>query len=249
MRFVFTPDWFLGKDVIIDVFSFLVLLVFFMLSLKNYKISNKRSLLYLGVGFGLIGLAQLASILTKLVLYFDFGPSQQIGQALVNTYQVVSSVDVFYLLGFFFFKFLMLSGFYILYRLPRAKESFWDIVVLVYFLIISTVINKEVYYLFNLTSLVLLALIVIRYVKIYQKNMSKNTLVLIAAFSILGFAQLIFLLSPLETFFVLGEIFELISYLILLGLAISFLKYGSKKKSNGHNIRHTVHNTGKRRKN
>ena len=166
MRFVFTPDWFLGKDVLIDVFSFLTLMIFFILAFKYSKISNNRNLLYLGSGFGLIGLAQLSSILTKMVLYFDFGPSQQIGRALVSTYHVMSSVDIFYLLGFFFFKFLMLSGFYIIYRLPRKNKSFWDIVVGIYFLIISISIVKEMYYLFYLTALILMTLIVIKYIKI-----------------------------------------------------------------------------------
>ena len=249
MRFVFTPDWFLGNDVLIDIFSFIVLLVFFILALKYYKISNNRKLLYLGSGFGLVGLAQLASIITKMVLYFDFGPSQQIGRALVSTYHVLGSVDIFYLLGFFFFKFLMLSGFYMIYRLPRKKESVWDIFVGIYFLIISISLVKEMYYLFHLTALILMTLIVIRYIKIYQKNKSKNTLVLITSFVILAFSQLIFLLSPLETFFVLAEIFELISYIILLSLGITLLQHGTKKKSNGHYLRHPVHDTKKRRKN
>ncbi len=249
MRFVFTPDWFLGKDVLIDVFSFLTLVVFFILAFKYSKISNNRNLLYLGSGFGLIGLAQLSSIITKMVLYFDFGPSQQIGRALVSTYHVMSSVDIFYLLGFFFFKFLMLSGFYLIYRLPRKNKSFWDIIVGIYFLVISISIVKEMYYLFYLTALILMTLIVIKYIKIYKKNNSKNTLILITSFVILAFSQLIFLLSPLETFFVLAEIFELISYAILLGLGITLLKHGNKKKSNGHHLRHPVHDTKKRRKN
>ena len=71
VKIVFTPDWFLGKDVLIDFFSFLVLFTFFILAVKTYKLNKNRRFLYLGWGFGLIGLAQLAAVITKLVLYYD----------------------------------------------------------------------------------------------------------------------------------------------------------------------------------
>ena len=109
MRFVLTPDWFIGKDVFIEAFSFIVLLVFAFLAFRYFQLNKKnRNFLYLGSGFALIAVAQLATILTKLVLYYDFGPSQQIGKAIVITYQILNSVDVFYYIGFFFYRLLTL---------------------------------------------------------------------------------------------------------------------------------------------
>ena len=100
MKIVPIPDWFLGKDVIIEVFSFIVLFIFSFLAIRNYKLNKNRSFLYLGAGFALIALAQLAAVITKLVLYYDIGPSQAIGTAVVTS-QLVSSVDIFYYAGFF----------------------------------------------------------------------------------------------------------------------------------------------------
>ena len=109
VKIVLTPDWFLGADVFIEFFSFIVLLIFSILSVRTYKLNKNRSFLYLGWGFGLIALAQLAALITKLVLYYDIGPTQAIGQAIITS-QLLSSVDIFYYAGFFFQRFLTLAG-------------------------------------------------------------------------------------------------------------------------------------------
>ena len=107
MKIVFTPDWFLGGDVLVEGFSFLILLIFFILSIRNYRLSKNKKDLYLGLGFFLIAIAEIATILTKVVLYYDFNITQQVGQMIV-TQQVVKSIDIFYYIGFFFHKFLTL---------------------------------------------------------------------------------------------------------------------------------------------
>ena len=82
MRIVFTPDWFLGQDVLINLFSFLILSLFFLLSVKNYRISKNKRILYLGVGFLLIALAELSVVLTKFAIFYDVDVTQSIGQAI-----------------------------------------------------------------------------------------------------------------------------------------------------------------------
>ncbi len=248
MKIVLTPDWFLGKDVLIEGFSFIVLLIFSILAIRYYKLNKKRKFLYLGSGFGLIALAQLAMVFTKLVLYYDFGPSQQIGYAVVATYQIVKSVDIFYYIGFFFHRLLTLLGLYIIYRLPRKRKSRGDLIFAIYLIIISALISKQVYYLFHLTALVLLIMIVKNYWDIYKENKFRNTLVLILAFGILALSQLMFILSQIEIMFVFANIVELISYMILLILIIRILEHGKKKNSHGHNIRYAGNHPRKRRK-
>src|SRR3989338_2545401 len=122
MRFIFTPDWFLNGDVLIDPLSFIVLFVFFALCLTAYKLNKKKNFLYLGAGFFLIAIAQLVVILTKLILYYDTPLTQTVGHIIV-TYEIVSSVDIFYFIGFFMHKMLTLSGLYMIYRLPVIKKT------------------------------------------------------------------------------------------------------------------------------
>jgi hypothetical protein len=198
------------------------------------------------LGFTLIALAQLAAILTKLVLYYDFGPSQAIGQAIITS-QAASSVDIFYNIGFFFHKFLTLCGFYVIYRLPRLKKSIGDYALVVYFVIISVITTAEIYYLFHLTAFFILILIVEKYMEVYRKNKFLNTKILMSAFLMLAFSQLLLILSKLEILFVIANIIELISYAILLGLVIRILKHGTEKKSYGNHLRYAGDNTGKGR--
>ena len=249
MKIVLTPDWFLGKDVIIDVFSFIVLLLFFILSFKNYKLDKNKKFLFLGIGFGLISLAQLATIMTKLVLYFDTTFTKQIGQAII-TYSVIKTVDIFYYLGFFFYRLFTLLGLYIIYKLPLEKEHKKDFFLALFFIIVISILSQDLTYLFRLTALILLLFITRNYYVVYKKNKSKKTLLLVLAFGILATSQIMFALSRQgSSISVIANLWELISYIILLTLIIRIIyHHGKKKKQNGYNIRYISNSSRKGRK-
>lgn len=249
MKIVLTPEWFLGKDVLICFFSLIVLAIVCVLALKSYKLNKKnKSLLYLGVGFGLIALAELACGFTKLILYYDIGPAQAIGQAIITS-QIVSSVDIFYYLGFFFHKFLVLAGLYIIYRLPQKKMYIGDYVLVFYFILLSAVLSayEGFFYFFHLTAFVLLVLIINNYYRIYKKNKFVNTKILIIAFSVFALAQIVYVFSKVAVLCVIANIIGLISYIILLFLIMRILKHGEKKKPYEHNIGHAGNRSGKKR--
>lgn len=247
VKIVPTPDWFLGKDVLIETFSFIILLIFSVLAIRNYKLTKNRKFLYLGSGFALIGVAQLASILTKLVLYYDFGPSQSIGNAILTSH-VLSSVDIFYYAGFFFQRFLTLTGLYLIYRLPREKKFFGDYLLIIYFGLLSGLLSAEFYYFYHITAFFLLLLISENYYKIYMKNRFVNTKVLLFAFGLLGLSQLIFIASKFGVAFVIGNVIELVSYAILLILIVLILKHGKETRPYGDNIGHVGNDSRKKRK-
>lgn len=247
VKIVLTPDWFLGFDVLIEIFSFIVLAIFCALSIQNYRLNRgKKSFLYMGMGFGLIALAQLATILTKTILYYDFGVISQVGQAIITS-NIVSSVDIFYYIGFFFHRFLTLVGLYIIYRLHNKRTHLGDTILFGYFILISALLSTEIYYFFHLTALAVLLLITRNYYEIYKENHFSNTKILLAAFSILGLGQILFIFSN-GALQATANIVDLISYILLLFLAIKIKKDGKKKKPNGNNIRHAGGNSAKRRK-
>lgn len=246
MKIVFTPDWFLGGDVLVEIFSFIILFLFFYLSVKSYKISKNKKSLYLGFGFLLVALAELATTFTKFVLYYDTTFTQQVGRMII-TYQVVKSVDIFYYIGFFFHKLFTLLGFYVIYRLPLRKKSFGDVLIALCFIFISALFSQAFYYLFHITALILLVLITNNYFEIYNKNRTSNTKLLIVAFSLLALSQVMFILSKLGMLYVLAQLLQLVSYIILLILILRIIKYGKKKKSVGYSIRHVGNNPRKRR--
>ncbi len=233
MKIVFTPDWFLGSDVLIEVVSFIVLSLFVYFCIRNYKLSGKKSFLWLGLGFGFIGLAEISTILTKFGIFYDTSFTHQIGMFIV-TQTVKTSIDIFYYIGLFFNKFLTLLGLYIIYKIPMKKGLSGDFFLGLYFLVIAALFSHVSYYVFHLTAFGLLALIINNYSEVYKRNKSGNTFLLIVAFSGLMLSQGIAILCKLQVMYVLGQVIQLVSYLILLILIISILKHGKKKKQNRH---------------
>ena len=224
MKIVFTPDWFLGIDVLINLFSFLILAVFFFLSLRSYKTSKKKNSLYLGIGFLLIALAQLAAILTKTVLYYDTTFTNSVGRAIV-TYHLVQSVDIFYYIGFFLQRLLALAGLFIIYRIYRREKHLSDLFLIVYLLTISASVSTQTQYIFHFTALILTLLIINNYIKLYKLNKNQNTLLLIAGFCILALSSTIFALSKINSNWdVAANIIELVSYSVFLAVIIRILK-------------------------
>ena len=47
VKIVLTPEWFIGKDIMIEVFSVIVLMIFVILAYKYYKVNHKRKIFYL----------------------------------------------------------------------------------------------------------------------------------------------------------------------------------------------------------
>jgi len=229
MKIVFTPDWFLNNDVLIEIVSFMVLFLFFIFAVKCYSINKKKGLLYLGIGFLLIAIGELSTILTKLVLYYDTGVTQEIGKAVITS-QVVNTVDVFYYMGFFFNKFFTLLGLYVIYKLPLEKRLSGDFFFVLYLIVIIALLSKTLPYIYNLTAIILLILIIYNYCCIYGKDKLANTKILIAAFVLLAISHTIFLLSNLNYLYVTAQSIQLISYIILFILIIKILKNGKEKK-------------------
>ncbi len=235
MKIVFTPDWFLNFDVIIESFGFMILALMFLFAVKAYTLSKKKNVLYLGFGFLLIALGELSTVFTKLILYYDSSVTSGIGAAIL-TKGVVSSLDIFYDAGFFFHKLFILLGLYVIYKLPdvRKKSDPADFVLTIYLISMIVILSNSAYYFYHLTAFILLALIVRDYVRIYMKNKSKNTAFLISAFSLLAISQLMFIFSFIDILYVLAQTLQVASYMILLALMIKITQNGKKAKPNGN---------------
>jgi hypothetical protein len=230
MKIVLTPDWFLTSDVIIEGFSFIVLLLFFLFSIRSYKLSKNKNSFYLGIGFFLIALAEASTILTKLVLYYPMTAVEEVGRYIV-TYNMVHSVDIFYYIGFFFHKLFTLVGLYIIYRLPLKNKISGDVFISIAFIIISALFSNSAYYLFHLVALIFLILIIANYYRIYNKTKLKTTELLIISFVILAVSQILFILSKLGIIYAVAQIMQLASYIILLALMIKIVRHSDLKWS------------------
>lgn len=245
--FISEPNWFLTPDVLINTFSFIVLLIFFVLCIKSYKLNKNKSLLYLGWGFAFIAFAQLALDLTKFALYHITIFTSYIGAEIIK-YNIVSSTNTVYNLGITLNKVLTLLGIYIIYRLPQKKKSVTDFFLVLYFILLSVFISDELYYLFHLTALFLFSLVAYNYKALYKKNKFSNTKILFVSFTLLAISQLLFIFYQIGIVNVFADIIQLISYIILLILIIKITKHGNEKKQDGYNLRYAKYHPREGRK-
>lgn len=248
MRFVFAslPNWFLGPDFLINAFSFLILLTFLILCIRNYKLNKSKPMMYLGVGFAFIALAQLTILPTKFGLYYNTPLTTYIGSLIVNS-NIVSSTQMFYNISIFLNKVLTLIGLYVIFRLPKKKQ-FFDFVLGFYFLALSVFNTDLTSDLFYLTTMGLFTLISYRYYSVYRKNKFPNTKMLFIAFGLFALSKLLLIIPGLEIIGVLTDVLELVGSMTLLVLIIKILKHDTKKKQDGYNIGHAKHPPRKGRK-
>lgn len=239
MNVILPPQWFFNIDILIEAVSFITILIFSILCIKNYKLNKDKKFLYLGGAFGLITLGELIITITKAILYYSasfVGPGGQIVIPL-NIFDVVS---VFYTAGFFAYRVLILFGLYVIYKLPKnilEKDS----LLLLYFVIVIAIFSQEIVHLFHITALIILLLIMKKYYDVYNKNGDKGTLILLMAFTGLAISNAIFIFARLMSFvYVTASVIELVSYITLLFLIIRILQYGKrhdkKTKQNGYSI-------------
>lgn len=245
--FIFEPNWFLAPDVIINTFSFLVLLTFFILCIRSYRLTKNKAILYLGWGFAFIAFAQLSLDLTKFALYHITTLTSYVGEAIIK-YNIVNSTNTAYNIGIALNKVLTLLGIYVIYRLPQKKKSATDFFLVLYFIVLSVFISNEMYYLFHVTALILFSLVAYNYYSLYKKSKFSNTKILSVAFSLLAISQLMFIFYKIGIVNVLADTVQLASYIILLVLIIRIMRHGNKKKQDGYNLGYAEHNPGKRRK-
>lgn len=230
-----SPDWFASKDMIIQGFSVLVLLLIAAFSTKFYFLKKKenKNYLYFAVSFLLMAISFLWKVATDITVFYDIIHTKQVGVFTI-TYKTIYAEKILFVAGHFAHYLLMLLGLYILYVVLNRKSTMNHLLIL-YFILITTIFSNFSYFIFHLTALVLLMGIAYRYYAVYKKNKRKSTKLLFASFCILALSQLLFM--PVKLYvniYVLAQAVQLLGFLLLL-ITFILVLYNGKKKSNKHN--------------
>lgn len=227
-QLIYSPQWFYGKDIIIDLVSMLVLLLIASFSIKCYRFRKNRNYLFLGMSFGLLSVAFLFKALMNLEVYYTVVQTVHIG-AITLTYETLKSADTLFETGFLIYRLLTLSGLYILYSIYH-KQPRTNYILVPYLLIIATYFTLQAYYMFHITAFIMLMLITADYYKNYCKTRNQATKLLAISFITITASQVFFILaaSKLE-FYAIGELIQLVGYITLLATFITVLRHGRKK--------------------
>jgi hypothetical protein len=228
IELAYTPVWFHGKDMVIDVMSALVVSLLALFTFRYYRLSRSRSYVFLSAGFALIALAFLAKVLANFTLYYTETGTTQFGDFLL-TYTQVQSSNLLLIAGFFLYKLFTLLGVYLLYYVYQQRQSATTELLFAYLIVVSALFSTFAYALFHLTALLLLFLVVKAYFSRYRISRNHLTLMLAASFAVIASSQFIFLLVAAgRWFYVFAEGVQLIGYLLLLVTFAGVLVRGKK---------------------
>ncbi|MBI5389212.1 hypothetical protein HZB01_02420 [Candidatus Woesearchaeota archaeon] len=232
IRLVYSPPWFYGKDILIDIVSVVALLLIGFFAMRYYSLSDKnKNHLVFSISFFMLALSFLFKIATNFTLYYMDTETRKIGPYILSYHELEASSLPFYW-GSILSRLLMLLGLYVLYCIYTKQEK--STVVLVTSLLLVTVYyGISVYHLFHLTSFVILALITYHYYTSYKTTKRVLTKALAYSFGIISISQLVFVfMNLLPTMYVAAEIIQLLGYLGLLGTFIMVLIHGKETKQN-----------------
>ena len=123
IQLIYSPQWFRGTDIIIDLFSIVVILLIAFFSLKCYMLNKKnKNYIFLVVSFFMIALSFFFKILTNFTVYTKIIEEKKV--YLISYIQ--QSIHPNYLLPFLssiLQKSLMLIGLYFLYVIIMRNKT------------------------------------------------------------------------------------------------------------------------------
>lgn len=232
VQFVYSPAWFYNIDIVIDLVSVFViaLLAFFSFRYSRFDRRNRRYL-YFAVSFAFLAFSFLARILTNFTIYNDAVHMERVGNILIAYHQVVSSNLPFFS-GFFMYRLLSLLGLFLLFSVYERRQSASVGFLVIYLILVSAFFSSSVYYVFHITALVLLMLIILQLVSRYCSGRNALTAWLAASFSVIALSNLLFVFVAFNSvFYVAAESVQLFGYFILLCMFVRVLLRGKKGPS------------------
>jgi len=232
---IYSPNWFYGKDIIIDFVAVIALALISYFSMRYYRIDKKnKNFVFLSVSFMLLSAAFLSKILTNFTIYYPVIFTKQIGLVTL-TYHVFHETNTLFIVGFLLYRLLYLLGLYILYTLYQEEKKMGESLLIIYLIAVSTYFSREAYFIFHITSLILLALICYRYSYHYKNRPTAFGRSLLSAFIVITISHLLSVFIGIDLFFyAIAEIVQLVGYGLLIWTFIKVLMHGKTKPTRHH---------------
>jgi len=219
-----TPVWFHGWDILVEAVILLVVLLIAAYSWRIYKFNHENRFAYFSLAFIFLALGLLFEMLTSGIVYFT--PVRDVAADVLRPVagpRLVFS-GLLYRGGFFLQMAPILGAWLLIFFIsqkPRERlRKFYElsqIALFVYLILLISIVSNFKYFVFYLTSAVLLGLIVLNYYKNYLENNNQHTYRIMLAFLlILASNILLVFVFLVPSLYVLGEIVALAGFLLLL---------------------------------
>ncbi len=221
-----TPVWFNGWDIIFEAVGLVVALLIAAYSYRMYRINHENKFVYFSLAFVLVAIGIGSKMFTSSVLYFT-----PIRDATAAVLKPLAGPRLRYSTimyrGAFFVQMLSLLGAWLLVffisqksraRLRKLYEVS-QIALFIYLVFLISIVANFQYVVFYLTSIVILALVVLNYYKNYlntDRNKNAFRVMLSFMFILLGNISQLFVFVH-TSLYAVGEVLMLLGFLILLG--------------------------------
>lgn len=220
----YTPVWFNGWDIVFEGIIVLIALLIATYSWKAYQLNKENRFAYFSLALLLIALGLGLKIITGSITYFD--PARDVALKTLRPLagEHLEFTPLLYRTGFFLQMVPVLGALLLIFfvsQKPRDRlHKYYElsqIALFVYLILLISVVSNFKYFVFYLTSAVLLGLITLNYYKNYLNSRNTNAFRVMTAFLILLFANIFFVFVFLvEEFYVLAEVLLLLGFLVLL---------------------------------
>ena len=191
--------------------------------LFSYLLFTILKYFYFSASFFFVALAFISKILATIP-YYSKQLNVETVALLTVTSHIIKKVSWTNYFGISISRFLMLFAFLILLMVCLKVRDKKVIALFIYFLIISTTFVSVSYLVFHITLLIMLSILYLTYRRNYLRVKSKNSKMVMYSFLAILISQVFFIFEGLiEHFYVIGEIIQLIGYLVLLFAIISMM--------------------------
>ncbi len=193
-------------------------------SWKAYRLNKENRFAYFSLAFLLIALGVGLKIVTNSIVYFDPAKEIALGTLRPLAGAHLEFTPLLYRVGFFLQMVPVLGALLLIFFIsqkPRDRlHKYYEVsqmALFAYLILLISVVSNFKYFVFYLTSAVLLGLIALNYYKNYLNSQNKNALLVVMAFLIMLAGNFFFVFVFLiEEFYVMGEVLLLAGFLVLL---------------------------------
>ncbi len=216
--------WFNGWDILFEAVSLIVALLIAAYSLRMYSLSKENRYGYFSLAFLLVALSLFFKSFTSGILYFT--PVRDVAAEVLRPLAGpgLSYSHLLYRAGFFLQMVPMLGAWLLIFFISQKSRErlnqFYEvsqIALFIYLILLISVVSNFKYFVFYLTSAVLLGLIVLNYYQNYLNARNRNVWKVMCAFLFILLGNLCFIFVFLvDEFYALGEVSLLVGFLLLL---------------------------------
>ena len=218
------PDWFFGYDIALELIFAVVTLMVSFYAWKIFKVTEERNIRLFSLAFLFISLSYIAQSALNIIILTQL---EEEFCGLIN----LQSIYLLNLFGLYIHAILFLIGLLLLTYIALKIYSLQTFVLLFILVFASLYFSPQKAFMLYILSTTLLGFISYYYIANYWSNKKATTLLVAVAMLILfvGYLHFVFAIDN-EIYFVMGHVFELIAYVLVLANLTVILKAGNKRR-------------------